>query len=85
MHMQGKWAGRNTEFETRGSYVENSLDAFKFYVKLLRKLQVPALVFPPQCLDKDLIAEYKANLHTKQALAPWEIASVIITSEPDIL
>lgn len=61
----------------------NGFDAFTFYVKLGRKLGVPALVFAPQ--DKDLIAEHKANLHTQQTSAPGEMASVIITSGPDLL
>lgn len=57
-------------------------DAFTFHVKSGRKAAVPTLVFPPQCLDKGLIAEHNANLHTKQTSAPWEMASVIITSGP---
>lgn len=56
-----------------------------FHVKIWRKPGAPTLVFSPQCRDKDSIAEHKANLHTKQTSAPWETASVIITSGPDPL
>lgn len=80
---QGKWVIRE---EPRPKEITWETDlTHMFHVKIWRKPGTPAPVFPPQRLDKDLIAEYKANLHAKQTSAPWETASVIITSGPDPL
>ena len=47
-----------------------------------RSATLRTLVFSPQSLNKDKVAEHRANLHTKQTSSVGEITSVITTSGP---